>query len=169
MATGYSAGMGYGQQQPQSQFQQPMQTGYPGGPAMMQQQLQPQATGYPGMLSQHQPSGNYAAQSMLGSFAAVPNAFTSTFMPGNNYGGSQQMQVQQQQQEQLPQYFQQHNQQVMGQGAVQVQWSLTADEKRNYDEIFRAWDAGSGYIDGGRALEVFQESGLERDDLMKIW
>lgn len=139
--------------------------------------MMPQPTGYPG------PAGG--GSSMLGSFNAVPSTFVSTFMPANmamqqqhqqplqpmqtGYPIQQQPQMQQQQLQPLPQYFAQHNQQVSGRTAVQVQWALTADERRKYDQIFRAWDNGTGYITGQRALEVFRESGLERDDLMKIW
>ena len=143
---------------------QSQQTGFPGQPTLM-----PQATGYPGPISNG---------AMLGSFSTVPTTFVSTFMPSNpnaNWsGGSNQRFTQGYQQAQpapapLPQFFQQHNQQAMGQSAVQVQWALTADERRNYDKIFRAWDQGSGFITGSRANEVFKESGLGRDDLMKIW
>jgi hypothetical protein len=132
-------------------------TGYP-------QPMMPQATGYPGQ-----------GGSMLGSFNAVPSTFVSTFMPSNpnaqwNSGPGQYTQQQTAQAPApLPQYFEQHNQQTMGQTAVSVQWALTADERKNYDQIFRAWDQGSGFITGQRAQEVFKESGLERDDLMKVW
>lgn len=163
MQTGYAPGMGMGgmgqQLNPNARFGQP-----PPMPAMMQ----PQATGYPGQQQQQQ----HGSQ-MLGSFSAVPSTFLNTFMPSNpnaNWSGSAANVPQQQHAPApLPQYFQQHNQQAMGQSAVQVQWALTADERRKYDQIFRAWDNSSGYITGNRALEVFKESGLERDDLMKVW
>lgn len=195
MLTGYPGGAQQQQQQSQQMFQpppppqRPMQTGYMGmsmnnGNAS----LMPQATGFPGYNN----SGPSQPQQsmMLGSFSTVPSSFLSTFMPSNpnaSWGGNtssntnnyqQQQQYAQQQHivgpsapppPSLPQYFQQHNQQTMGQSQVQVQWSLTADERRNYDKIFRAWDLGSGYIDGNRATDVFKESGLEREDLMKIW
>lgn len=52
----------------------------------------------------------------------------------------------------------------------QVPWALSAEEQKNYDQIFRAWDQrGTGFISGTMAQEVFGQSGLERDDLMKIW
>ena len=176
-------------------MQRPMQTGMP---PMQMQQLQPQQYGapppsvpslprmYPQNTGYAQPTmpqatgypGQAGGNSMLGSFNAVPSTFVSTFMPSNpnaqwNSGPGQQQQYSQQQSAQapapLPQYFEQHNQQTMGQTAVSVQWALTADERKNYDKIFRAWDQGSGFITGQRAQEVFKESGLERDDLMKVW
>ena len=53
---------------------------------------------------------------------------------------------------------------------VQVPWALSAEEQKNYDQIFRAWDQrGTGFISGTMAQEVFGQSGLDRDDLMKIW
>lgn len=57
-----------------------------------------------------------------------------------------------------------------GQTNVAIPWALTADEKKRYDQIFRAWDQqGAGFIGGGVAKEVFGQAGLERDDLMSIW
>lgn len=52
----------------------------------------------------------------------------------------------------------------------QVPWALSAEEQKNYDQIFRAWDQrGTGFISGTMAQEVFGQSGLDRDNLMKIW
>lgn len=158
------------------QQQQPRLQAQPTGYHPQQQQQQPMMTG--GFM-RPQPTGFYAGQQpQLGSFSAVPSAFVSTFMPANQmqqqplqpmHTGYPAPVQQMQQQQPLPQFFAQHNQQVSGQAAVQVQWALTNDERRKYDQIFRAWDNGTGYITGQRALEVFRESGLERDDLMKIW
>lgn len=52
-----------------------------------------------------------------------------------------------------------------------VPWVLSKQEKKDYDQIFRAWTGGSGggFIEGAMAQEVFGQSGLGRDDLMKIW
>jgi hypothetical protein len=51
-----------------------------------------------------------------------------------------------------------------------VPWALSAEERKNYDQIFRAWDQqGSGFVSGSMAKEVFGQSGIDRDDLMKIW
>lgn len=51
-----------------------------------------------------------------------------------------------------------------------VPWTLSKQEKKDYDQIFRAWDVqGDGFITGPAAIEVFGQSGLSQDDLMKIW
>ncbi|KIK01372.1 hypothetical protein K443DRAFT_573410 [Laccaria amethystina LaAM-08-1] len=49
-------------------------------------------------------------------------------------------------------------------------WALSKSEKKNYDDIFRSWDAqNTGFISGHTALEVFGASGLPKDDLARIW
>lgn len=64
----------------------------------------------------------------------------------------------------LPQSFQQ------APAPPKIPWKLSRDEKRNYDQIFRAWDSHStGFISGDQAREVFGQSGLASDDLMMIW
>lgn len=70
----------------------------------------------------------------------------------------------------LQQSFQQHNQ-AHGRGAApKIPWALSRAEKKQYDQIFRAWDAqGTGFISGPTALEVFGQSGLDRNDLARIW
>jgi hypothetical protein len=70
----------------------------------------------------------------------------------------------------LQQSFQQHNQSQRGTAAPRVPWALSKAEKKNYDSIFRAWDKdGSGFISGQTALEVFGQSGLDKNDLARIW
>ncbi|KAI6111343.1 hypothetical protein F5141DRAFT_777550 [Pisolithus sp. B1] len=103
---------------------------------------------------------------------------SSSFMPANlsapyAAGGAPQLQPNPQQQFgglSLQQSFQQHNQQN-GRGATpRIPWVLSKAEKKNYDQIFRAWDAqGTGFISGQTALEVFGQSGLDRNDLAKVW
>ena len=56
------------------------------------------------------------------------------------------------------------------QGNAKVPWAVTKDEKKIYDDLFRAWDGfNRGYITGDQAIEVFGQSGLEKSDLEKIW
>lgn len=70
----------------------------------------------------------------------------------------------------LQQSFQQHNQAQRGTTAPKVPWALSKDERKNYDQIFRAWDtSNSGFISGEMASEVFGQSGLDRNDLAQIW
>jgi hypothetical protein len=137
--------------------------------------LRPQATGF--------------NSSGLG--AGVQSQFLSTFMPAANlqqpsatgYLPPQQMQFAAQAQLQpqrtgfqpppqqsLQQQFQQSNQQQTGQAQVAIPWALTPEEKKRYDQIFRAWDqSGTGFIPGSMAKEVFGQSGLGEQDLMAIW
>jgi hypothetical protein len=51
-----------------------------------------------------------------------------------------------------------------------VPWTLSKQEKKDYDQIFRAWDvSGEGFISGEMAREVFGQSGLGQNDLIKVW
>lgn len=60
--------------------------------------------------------------------------------------------------------------QQYGATAPPTSWALTKAEKKEYDRIFRSWDAsGSGFISGQVALEIFGQSGLSKDDLARIW
>jgi hypothetical protein len=55
-------------------------------------------------------------------------------------------------------------------GNATVPWAITKEEKRVYDQLFKAWDGFSrGYIGGDTAIEVMGQSGLEKPDLEKIW
>ncbi|RMZ79149.1 hypothetical protein DV738_g3516, partial [Chaetothyriales sp. CBS 135597] len=55
-------------------------------------------------------------------------------------------------------------------GTAQVPWAVTKDEKRIYDELFKAWDGfNKGVIAGHVAIELMGQSGLERKDLEAIW
>jgi actin cytoskeleton-regulatory complex protein PAN1 len=70
----------------------------------------------------------------------------------------------------LQQSFQQLNQDVMGKTTPRVPWTLSKAEKKSYGQIFRAWDtSGPGFIDGKAAIEVFGQSGIDRNDLARIW
>ncbi|KAI0128504.1 hypothetical protein BJ170DRAFT_621833 [Xylariales sp. AK1849] len=55
-------------------------------------------------------------------------------------------------------------------GNAVIPWAITKDEKKRYDELFRAWDGlHKGYIDGGIAIEIMGQSGLDKPDLERIW
>ena len=74
------------------------------------------------------------------------------------------------QQQNLQQSFQHHNQTQSGTVGQQMSWSLSKAEKKNYDQIFRSWDAQStGFISGQTASEVFGASGITKDELARIW
>ena len=55
-------------------------------------------------------------------------------------------------------------------GSATVPWAVTKDEKKIYDQLFKAWDGfNKGYIGGDVAIEVMSQSGLDKSDLEKIW
>ena len=55
-------------------------------------------------------------------------------------------------------------------GNATVPWAVTKDEKKIYDNLFKAWDGfGKGFISGDQAIEIFGQSGLPKTDLEKIW
>jgi hypothetical protein len=137
----------------------PYQGGYP------QQQLpafapmqRPMATGYPPQQSfHHQPPPfhqQHAPTLQPGPYidpAHIQFANTNSAPP-------------------LEHSFQQQNQAHTGQATVPIPWALTPDEKKRYDQIFRAWDQqGTGFIEGRVSKEVFGQAGLDQNDLMAIW
>jgi len=131
--------------------------------------LTAQPTGYPLGYGGSMPAIGASSQPFLNTFMPAPGvqqpqAFSGGFQP------SQMQFAQPMQQQSLQQTFQQQNQQQSGQAEVKVPWKLSSDEKKSYDQIFRAWDQqGTGFIDGKMSVEVFAQSGLGREDLMKIW
>lgn len=55
-------------------------------------------------------------------------------------------------------------------GSATVPWAVTKDEKKIYDQLFKAWDGfRKGFIGGDVAIEVMGQSGLPKSDLEKIW
>ena len=51
-----------------------------------------------------------------------------------------------------------------------IPWTMSKDERKSYDNIFRAWDAKkTGWINGDVARELFGQSGLSREQLLQIW
>lgn len=55
-------------------------------------------------------------------------------------------------------------------GNATIPWAITKEEKRIYDDLFRAWDGfHKGYIGGDTAIEIMGQSGLNRQDLERIW
>ncbi|KAJ5498776.1 hypothetical protein N7453_007827 [Penicillium expansum] len=55
-------------------------------------------------------------------------------------------------------------------GNATVAWAITKEEKKIYDDLFRAWDGfRKGFISGETAIEIMGQSGLNRKDLERIW
>lgn len=159
-------------------FQQPQQTGFPGaGPSLV-----PQQTGFPGTFQQQQrppipPVPQPLVPQATGFVDPRLQMMSNTFLPANpaaSYNPTGTPQLLQPQQQlgglSLQQSFQQHNQEVKGTTAPRVPWTLSKAEKKSYDQIFRAWDtSSSGFVDGKTAIEVFGQSGLDRNDLARVW
>ncbi|KAF7184647.1 hypothetical protein CNMCM7691_005959 [Aspergillus felis] len=55
-------------------------------------------------------------------------------------------------------------------GNASIPWAITKEEKKLYDDLFRAWDGfHKGFIGGDTAIEIMGQSGLDRKDLERIW
>ncbi|WAR51898.1 hypothetical protein PtB15_1B335 [Puccinia triticina] len=130
-----------------------------------------QPTGYPMGFRGQMPALAASSQPFLNTFMPAPGAQQPIGM--GNFQPSQMQFAQPTSQfsgMSLQQTFQQQNQQQIGQAEVKVPWKLSTEEKKSYDQIFRAWDqTGSGFIEGKMSTEVFAQSGLAREDLMQIW
>ncbi|KAJ7221504.1 hypothetical protein GGX14DRAFT_492415 [Mycena pura] len=122
--------------------------------------LAPQATGFPGQRPLvAQPTGFVDPRLQM---------MSNSFMPLNMsspYGAGGAPQLQPQQGPSLQQSFQQLQTQK-----PRISWALGKAERKQYDQIFRAWDtSNTGFISGTTALEVFGQSGLGKEDLARIW
>lgn len=153
----------------------PQATGFPGGGGLM-----PQGSGFPGGGGLGggglRPASAPLVPQMTGFVDPRLQMMSGVFLPSNmatpyGAGGAPQLpSAQQPGGMSLQQSFQQLNQDVRGTAAPKVPWALSKGEKKSYDQIFRAWDtASTGFIDGRTALEVFGQSGLDRNDLARIW
>ncbi|OBZ75962.1 Actin cytoskeleton-regulatory complex protein pan1 [Grifola frondosa] len=148
-------------QQPANRFMNP-------SPAMNAQPLGAQPTGFMGGGMRP------LAPQMTGFVDPRLQMMSNTFLPANtaapyNPAGVPQFQPQMGGLS-LQQSFQQHNEAQRGSAVPKVPWALSKAEKKSYDQIFRAWDTrGTGFISGETALEVFGQSGLDKNDLAKIW
>lgn len=159
--TGYTPQQtGFGQQQQQG-FQQTTQaTGYSGPRPPMP----PLPTGYGSNLSPSQTGGQ-----------AMPLNAQPTGQPGRwglvNAPASGLPNIDLLQQRMMPQPGREGVYTTQGlSGTATVPWAVTKDEKKIYDQLFKAWDGlKKGFIGGDVAIEVMGQSGLPKPDLEKIW
>lgn len=175
MATGF---------QPQNQMGglQPQMTGYPGLQSQPTGYQQPQPTGYNGA----QPSPMQPMQTGFGQPSALTPQQTGfapmaplnaqpTGRPGQwglvNAPASGLPNLQAMQQQMMPQPGREAGFTTVGlRGNASVPWAVTKDEKKMYDDMFKAWDGfGKGFISGSQAIEIFGQSGLDKADLERIW
>lgn len=171
-------------------FQQPQQTGFQPQPTG----LQPQQTGFQGGMPQAQgytgprppmppmPTGfgqnqsNYGLSPQQTGFgAAAPLNAQPTGRPGQwglvNAPASGLPNLSALQQQMMPQPGRESGFSSQGlRGNATVPWAVTKDEKKIYDDMFKAWDGfGKGFISGAQAIEIFSQSGLDKPDLERIW
>lgn len=125
----------------------PQQTGFGG------QGLTPQQTGFPIAPLNAQPTGRPGQWGLVNApSAGLPN-------------------LQALQNQMMPQAGREAGYSATGlRGNASVPWAITKDEKKIYDQMFKAWDGfGKGTISGAQAIEIFGQSGLDKPDLERIW
>lgn len=128
------------------------QTGYSSGLRSQPTGLMPQKTGFQQTVS------------------LLPQPTGYTGMPTANFSGPL-PRIDALQSRMMPSMQGQDSYSVQGlQGNASIPWALTAEEKRNYQQIFKAWDTNkSGYISGSIAQDVFKQSGLSQNELAQVW
>ncbi|KAF2861088.1 hypothetical protein K470DRAFT_46499 [Piedraia hortae CBS 480.64] len=160
------------------QQMQPPQTGmYPQQTGLQPQQtgIQPQQTGMQPQQNYMQPMATGLAPQATGFPMAAPLNAQPTGRPGQwglvNAPASGLPNLQALQQQMMPQPGRESGFSAQGlRGNASVPWAVTKDEKKIYDEMFKAWDGfGKGYITGNQAIEIFGQSGLEKSDLERVW
>ncbi|KAI1867003.1 hypothetical protein JX265_007579 [Neoarthrinium moseri] len=151
----------------QNQGMQSQQTGFPG-------MNNPQATGYNGPRPPMPPMPTGFAGG-LGAPAAPLNA-QPTGRPGQwglvNAPASGLPNIDALQARMMPQQGREQQDYTTAglSGNAVIPWAITKDEKKRYDELFRAWDGlHKGYIGGDQAIEIMGQSGLDKPDLERIW
>lgn len=171
-----------------SQLLQAQMTGFPGQPTgfLGQQGLQAQATGMP------QPGGYTGPRPPM---PPMPTGFSPGLSPNSGPGGmvaplnaqptgrpgqwglvntpaTGLPNIDALQARMMPQQGREQGSYTTAglQGNAVIPWAITKDEKKRYDDLFRAWDGlNKGYIGGDQAIEIFGQSGLEKPDLERVW
>lgn len=174
---------------------QPQATGYPGQNQLLQSQqtgflgpnqaFRPQQTGYP---QNPQATGYSGPRPPM---PPMPTGFGSNMSPQQTGPVSLQAQptgipgqwgfvntpagglpnIQALQQQLMPQPGRESNFTTQGlTGNAKIPWAVTKEEKKIYDDLFKAWDGfGKGFINGDVAVEIMGQSGLDRKDLEMVW
>ncbi|KAL2824334.1 hypothetical protein BJY01DRAFT_256484 [Aspergillus pseudoustus] len=162
----------------QNQGLAPQATGFPGQQSLQPPQLgpmnNPQATGYTGPRPPMPPMptgfGSNLSPSQTGGLVVQP-----TGIPGQwgfvNAPSSGLPNIDALKQQLMPQPGREGGFSTVGlSGNAHIPWAITKEEKRIYDELFRAWDGlHKGFIGGDTAIEIMGQSGLERKDLEAVW
>ncbi|KAJ5356448.1 hypothetical protein N7517_011057 [Penicillium concentricum] len=161
--------------QNQSQFLQPQQTGFMSNPQATgytgpRPPMPPMPTGYGSNLSPAQTGGMQGLGVQPTGLAAQP-----TGMPGQwgfiNTPAQGLPNIEAMKQQLMPQPGREGGFSAVGlSGNATVAWAITKEEKKIYDDLFRAWDGfHKGFISGETAIEIMGQSGLNRKDLERIW
>lgn len=169
-----------GYQFPQQTGFQPQQTGFQPQPTGIQPQQtgyqMPQATGYSGPRPPMPPMPTGMGQGLSPQQTGfAPLNAQPTGRPGQwglvNAPSSGLPNLGAMQQQMMPQPGRESGYTTTGlRGNATVPWAVTKDEKKIYDDMFRAWDGfGKGSISGNQAIEIFGQSGLDKPDLERIW
>ena len=158
-----------------SQYIPPQPTGFAPQQTGFGQQQPPQSTGFaPPMPPMPTGYSSNLSPSQTGSLAMPLNA-QPTGRPGQwglvNAPASGLPNIELLQQRMMPQPGREGGYTTQGlSGSATVPWAVTKDEKRVYDQLFKAWDGlNKGFIGGDVAIEVMGQSGLPKMDLEKIW
>lgn len=185
--TGYN--MGGMQPQPTGfQGMQSQPTGFPGGNF---QSVVSQPTGFQGgMMPQPAGYGQMGGAGNIPSMPPMPTGMSSmsslsagssflqsqpTGMPGQwgyiNTPSTGLPGLEALQQQMMPQPGREGGFNMQGlTGNAAIPWAVTKVEKQMYDKIFDGWDGmRKGFIGGDVAIEVFGQSGLPKEDLMRVW
>ncbi|PWY69596.1 hypothetical protein BO70DRAFT_382594 [Aspergillus heteromorphus CBS 117.55] len=184
--TGFHQATGFQQNQPSfsgSSFIAPQATGFPG---QAQQQLQAQPTGF---MTNPQPAGYNGPRPPM---PPMPTGFGSSLSPAQTGGVSGLVaqptgvpgqwgfvnapssglpNIEALKQQLMPQPGREGGFSAAGlSGNAHIPWAITKEEKKIYDDLFRAWDGfHKGFIGGDTAIEIMGQSGLDRTDLERIW
>ncbi|KAG8525388.1 uncharacterized protein KY384_009032 [Bacidia gigantensis] len=142
-------------------------------------QQNPQATGFQGQRPPLPPMpasfGSNLSPSQTGQQTALPLNAQPTGRPGQwglvNAPATGLPNIEALQQRMMPQPGREGGFTTAGlAGSATIPWAVTKDEKKIYDQLFRAWDGlNRGFVGGDVAIEVMGQSGLPKSDLERIW
>ncbi|CEG77063.1 hypothetical protein RMATCC62417_11866 [Rhizopus microsporus] len=131
--------------------------------ALMQQQ-QPTSTlsntihAHPTGMPVNQTTPGFQLNPQMGPQIAMP-----TGMAGNNMDFTSRMMPQ------IGSYREPSQFQTLSSN-IKIPWAVTAEEKKQYTKVFKAWDTeNKGTLSGEKAKEIFSQSGLPQNILMQIW
>ncbi|OJD11317.1 actin cytoskeleton-regulatory complex protein PAN1 [Emergomyces pasteurianus Ep9510] len=160
---------------------QPQQTGFPGQNTGLRPQQtgflnNPQPTGYTGPRPPMPPMPTgYGSNLSPSQTGVAPLNSQPTGVPGQwgfvNAPATGLPNIEALQQRLMPQQGREGGFTTQGlSGNATIPWAVTKDEKKIYDQLFKAWDGfNKGFIGGDVAIEIMGQSGLDRQDLERIW